>query len=629
MLNDAIVELENKLFGLNNVSYDSIDTLMRKIMKKYHVTAKELHFGFVKKNKQTPDNWIKTQMKKTPEPKQDNEGAMTRAELETIKREVEQLKKRITKPDQQLPAWIQSKLTRASEYIQTASNYMQSGEDLDENKNLVDTIIDEHCGCEEEPKDMKGHKSLMQLSKKHNVPLSSLKKQLKMGMEVEREHTKNEDMALDIALQHLGEIPDYYTKLKQVEKQKNESVVITDMFGNPKYEFIDLIRPDSISEERKKRYPKGRRKRKKSYPKGRRKGGTLHQWFKGSESEDGKPGWVQADGSPCANEPGETKTPKCFSSGRLERLKSMGKKGKRIIRSAVLRKRSQDPNQQNKTGSAKPTMVSTFAKGRKSKNYVKPEPEIKSLSEATRDRPGKNSGKKDACYHKVKARFSVWPSAYGSAALVRCRKVGADNWGNKSEQFNPVMEATLPTKNGQNMFITVSWRNRVYPMQLFFPQVKVPGRKEIELEAQKIYPGCKILTYRTSAFQPDMPIIQIQNSRSKNYLLNNGTIGEESLVEQIIQEAKSPAWQRSEGKNPEGGLNKKGIASYRKQNPGSKLSLAVTTDPSKLKPGSKKAKRRLAFCRRMSGLKKKLTSAKTAKDPNSRVNKSLRKWNCE
>tara|TARA_R100001510_G_C7656910_1_gene217603 strand:- start:9621 stop:10766 length:1146 start_codon:yes stop_codon:yes gene_type:complete len=92
---------------------------------------------------------------------------------------------------------------------------------------------------------------------------------------------------------------------------------------------------------------------------------------------------------------------------------------------------------------------------------------------------------------------------------------------------------------------------------------------------------------------------------------------------------KTPAWQRKEGKNPSGGLNKKGVASYRAANPGSKLKTAVTTKPSKLKPGSKAANRRKSFCARMSGMKKKLTSAKTANDPNSRINKSLRKWNCE
>ena len=92
--------------------------------------------------------------------------------------------------------------------------------------------------------------------------------------------------------------------------------------------------------------------------------------------------------------------------------------------------------------------------------------------------------------------------------------------------------------------------------------------------------------------------------------------------------SKSPAWQRKEGKSKSGGLNRKGIASYRRANPGSKLSMAVTTKPSKLKKGSKAANRRKSFCARMSGMKKRLTSAKTARDPNSRINKSLRKWNC-
>jgi hypothetical protein len=91
---------------------------------------------------------------------------------------------------------------------------------------------------------------------------------------------------------------------------------------------------------------------------------------------------------------------------------------------------------------------------------------------------------------------------------------------------------------------------------------------------------------------------------------------------------EAPAWQRKEGKNPEGGLNRKGIASYRRANPGSKLSLAVTTKPSKLKKGSKAANRRKSFCARMSGMKRRLTSAKTARDPDSRINKALRKWNC-
>jgi hypothetical protein len=87
----------------------------------------------------------------------------------------------------------------------------------------------------------------------------------------------------------------------------------------------------------------------------------------------------------------------------------------------------------------------------------------------------------------------------------------------------------------------------------------------------------------------------------------------------------TPAWQRKEGKNPEGGLNAKGVASYRRANPGSKLKMAVTTKPSKLKAGSKAANRRKSFCARMSGVKG------PAKKPNgepTRKTLALRKWNC-
>ena len=90
--------------------------------------------------------------------------------------------------------------------------------------------------------------------------------------------------------------------------------------------------------------------------------------------------------------------------------------------------------------------------------------------------------------------------------------------------------------------------------------------------------------------------------------------------------AKTAAWQRKEGKSASGGLNRKGIASYRRANPGSKLSMAVTTKPSKLKAGSKSAKRRKSFCSRMRGMKEKLTSAETRSEER-RVGKECRsRW---
>ena len=85
---------------------------------------------------------------------------------------------------------------------------------------------------------------------------------------------------------------------------------------------------------------------------------------------------------------------------------------------------------------------------------------------------------------------------------------------------------------------------------------------------------------------------------------------------------------KSGDKSKAGGLTAKGVKRYRAANPGSKLKTAVTTKPSKLKKGSKSAKRRKSFCARMGGMKKRLTSAKTRRDPDSRINKALRKWNC-
>ena len=87
-------------------------------------------------------------------------------------------------------------------------------------------------------------------------------------------------------------------------------------------------------------------------------------------------------------------------------------------------------------------------------------------------------------------------------------------------------------------------------------------------------------------------------------------------------------WQKVNRKDKTDGMSKAAVKAYRRENPGSKLKTAVTKDPKKLKKGSKSAKRRLAFCRRMKGMKKKLTSAKTRRDPDSRINKALRRWNC-
>ena len=130
----------------------------------------------------------------------------------------------------------------------------------------------------------------------------------------------------------------------------------------------------------------------------------LRDWFGKSSgtTKSGRKvrGWVQVggkyDGKPCARQPGQKSTPKCVSSSKR---RSMSDKERD---SAARRKRAADPNQPQKSGASKPTNVSTDPKKKMSENY---------FNEA-KDKKGKGSGTKDACYHKVKSRYSVWPSAY-------------------------------------------------------------------------------------------------------------------------------------------------------------------------------------------------------------------------
>jgi uncharacterized membrane protein (UPF0127 family) len=238
------------------------------------------------------------------------------------------------------------------------------------------------------------------------------------------------------------------------------------------------------------------------------------------------------------------------------------------------------------------------------------------------------AGEKDACYHKVKSRYSVWPSAYASGALVKCRKKGAKNWGNSTKKEELEMEACwkgyekkgmktmfgkkypncvkktkkeevevqeavrIPAKTGNLVDTYFNFRGKFFALKMFFPQIALPTRSDVQNQINKVYPGAKLATFKVSEYEPGEPVLQV---------------------------AEGAAWTKKSGKNKEGGLNEKGRKSYEAQNPGSDLKA-----PSK-KVGNP---RRASFCARMKGMKSKLTSAKTARDPDSRINKSLRKWNC-
>ena len=517
---------------------------------------------------------------------------------------------------------------------------------------------------------LKPHQTVESIAKKHRQDISFVRNQLKMGIAIEKEHTKDKDLAADIALQHLDEFPDYYNKLKKMESDARKE----------HKNFKDVKE-------------------------------SLRDWFGKSKSKGkkGKPGWVEViSGEPCAREEGEEdETPKCVSSDKRASMT----KSQRI--SAQRRKSAADPNQPEKSGAAKPTYVSTDSPKKK----MNEESDVK----------GKGSGTKDACYTKVKSRYSVWPSAYASGALVKCRKVGAANWGNKSESINLSSKDSISEEMGMrycpkcekdetrdvcrygpkywDMF---SLPSRLSPNQMKFSiaQVhpaneskepdhehsmarselstiisaakrlrgKLNGEGNIEAWVQskitkaadyidaaadyldsgehnvqgsmdeacwkgykkvgmkkkgnKIVPNCveESVSIEDMNGNPYVEFIDIMKPEPLKATKGIGSriLGEGKTFGNFMNEA-SAAWQRKAGKNPEGGLNAAGVASYRKENPGSKLQTAVTTKPSKLKPGSKDAKRRKSFCARMGGM---TGPMKDEKGRPTRKALSLRKWNC-
>ena len=414
----------------------------------------------------------------------------------------------------------------------------------------------------------------------------------------------------------------------------------------------------------------------------------LRDWFGKSKSKDGKPGWVQSDGSPCANEPGEKGTPKCYSSSKKS---SMSKKE---LRSADTRKSRQDPGQQSKSGAAKPTYVSTDKPKKKMKEETFNEAE---------DKKTKGSGTKDACYSKVKSRYSVWPSAYASGALVKCRKVGDSNWGNKSESVeysdwrddfrateyefidiikpeplvseSPSFEikkndevqgpevpkekqwnagpASRRAKEGIDRLKKKLKKEEVETVDELkcwkgFKRKKgsVPGAKgscvkaHAELEGEQIeeekeeskIDGSNLKKLAAKAVRRvdadvdgDVDTDDMKSSETGEFVPSpdgkklKPKVRFEGASDWRSELGEGAAWTKKSGKNKKGGLNEKGRKSYEAENPGSDLKA-----PSKKKGN----KRRASFCARMKGMKAKLTSAKTARDPDSRINKSLRAWNC-
>ncbi len=305
------------------------------------------------------------------------------------------------------------------------------------------------------------------------------------------------------------------------------------------------------------------------------------------------------------------------------------------------------------------------------------------INEAQRDIKGKGSGKKDACYHKVKSRYDVWPSAYASGALVKCRKVGAANWGTKSEEtLIGEGQKCWPgyKKKGTKKMFGKTYNNCVkaneeMEMRRYCPKcAKVETREECrygpkywdmfsipeplspnqkKYNIATVHPGnfpesydhehsmarSEISTIISAAKRLRKKMkgegnveawVQSKITKAADYLdsaadyVDSGEMKAEEYSNWRADFGLSEDWQKVNRQDKTDGMSQAAVDEYRRQNKGSKLQTAVTEK----KPKGKRAKRRANFCRRMKGMKSKLTSAKTARDPDSRINKALRRWNC-
>lgn len=478
----------------------------------------------------------------------------------------------------------------------------------------------EDCAMKEE-KDPKGpvkkYKSPKEIASKHNVSVEEIKKQLEMGIKVEGEHTSSKTAARITALQHLDEVPDYYTKLKKVEKKSttSESVTIEDMFGNKFVEFIDLIKPEDVV--------------------GNQMGSKILNVENHIDVAMGKE--LDDEGSMILNQ--------------LDQLEMHCKRMKEVIK---------DPKMQvpawvqSKVTLATDYMdaVANYMSG-KNEEYEIDEAKIPVTRQAGDFRyPGKTGEEKAERRAKVLSnspdpqkrrqantirktiktvadRDTAQASSDARQKLYRGQQRRANDLAKQlmSKEENQIGEAVrLPAEYGNLIAAIVMWRGRTQQLTLFFPQAKMPSKKDVQREVDKIYPGGKVISFGITDIASnysaiDAPIVRVgyhggnlgRPGPSKNYVK---PMGEEVEVDED--------WQSVNRKDKTDGLSQKAVNAYRRENPGSKLQTAVTEK----KPTGKRAKRRSSFCSRMKGMKSKLTSAETSRDPDSRINKALRRWNC-
>jgi hypothetical protein len=354
----------------------------------------------------------------------------------------------------------------------------------------------------------------------------------------------------------------------------------------------------------------------------------LRNWFNPKHPEGG---WKRIDSKgnvvgPCAREPGEPK-PKCMSNEKRAKL------SKKERAAAVSAKRRYDPVADRSEKGGKPVNVSNFGKGKISEDYS---PLLISLEE-------KNAPTNPSLWSKAKSlarsKFDVYPSAYANGWAAKWYKSKGGGWKSVSEETEelnkPVMTPEqLAKKHGKPVEVIKKALQKGISVEKEHTTHSADARR-IALAHIGEKPD-----YYTKLDKAGLEEEKRQEAHSKNQIKSASRFdGSDELVniyksttpgqtaktiKKVVSEVA--AWQRKEGKDPKGGLNRKGVESYRRENPGSKLQMAVTTPPSQLDPDSKAAKRRKSFCARMGGAKGPM---KDEKGRPTRKALALRKWNCE
>ena len=202
---------------------------------------------------------------------------------------------------------------------------------------------------------------------------------------------------------------------------------------------------------------------------------------------------------------------------------------------------------------------------------------------------------------------------------------------------------------GKTYMAFLQFRGQYKTVQFFFPSAKRPTRQDMLKQVNKIYPGAVLVNFVERDREPGAPVIHVEGAQTweqyaearnpyavgmaaakKKYgdepPLEKRTIKKAHEIADAIkkEEVVDEDWQKVNRKDKTDGLSQKAVNAYRRENPGSKLKTAVTEK----NPKGKRKSRRASFCARMGGMKKRLTSAKTARDPDSNINKALRRWNC-